>query len=220
MHSNGLSPCCKVNQQEEQRVLPVSKEQISCNHYFCLQPWASGVWKTPLAAQMNSQASDPEKKVPLSADCTAFWKSGQIQESFILWVLNWHKGVSNASVCICQSERTAAASLWVAPAVAPPFKTHTMRTPLSKEIDESLISNLLSEWPARSLTMSSQQKRFGILGLKHFLNQVSPQPPPSSQLCYFHIEVHANSPEEREPVIGEHEQKIPLNHSGNSGSVM
>lgn len=67
--------------------------------------------------------------------------------------------------------------------------------------------------------MSSQQEGFGILGLKHFLNQVSPQPPPSSQLCYFHVEVHANSPEEREPVIGEHAQNITLNHSNNSGSI-
>lgn len=87
-----------------------------------------------------------------------------------------------------------------------PLLRHTpQEQPLSKEVDESPIPNLLSERPARSLTMSSQQKRFGILGLKHFLNQVSPQPPPSSHLCYFHIEVHADSPEEREPVIGEHE---------------
>jgi len=60
--------------------------------------------------------------------------------------------------------------------------------------------------------MSSQQKRFGILRLKHFLYHVSPQPPPRSQLGYFHIEVHANSPEEGESVITAREQDKALNH--------
>lgn len=58
---------------------------------------------------------------------------------------------------------------------------------------------MLSERPARGLTVCAQEQRLGVLGLEIFLNERGPQPPGRPQLGDFHVEIHANTPEERQP---------------------
>ena len=58
------------------------------------------------------------------------------------------------------------------------------------------IHYLLGERPARSLGMSPQHAGLHIFWFEIFLNLTSPQSTGSSHLCYFHVKIHSNSPEE------------------------
>ena len=60
------------------------------------------------------------------------------------------------------------------------------------------IHYLFSQRPAGSLRMCPQHTWLHVLWLEVLLNLTGPQSARSSHLCYLHVEIHSNSPEERQ----------------------
>lgn len=58
------------------------------------------------------------------------------------------------------------------------------------------IHYLFSERPARGLRVRPQHIRLHVLWFEVLLNLIGPQSACGSHLCYLHVEIHPNSPEE------------------------
>ena len=67
------------------------------------------------------------------------------------------------------------------------------------QVDDCCSVHLFSEGPAGCLGVSSQHTGFHILWFEVLFNLVCPQSSSCSHLCYFHIKIHSNSPEEGQP---------------------
>ena len=60
------------------------------------------------------------------------------------------------------------------------------------------IHYLFSQRPTGSLRMCPQHTRLHVLWFEVLLNLIGPQSARSSHLCYLHVEIHSNPPEERQ----------------------